>query len=132
MLLFKCRDQDHLLTPFLNTLFFSEKISLEDATAKFFEKESDLVPGCRVTLLHLSCTVVQRALRNLPYTVRWWWNNQVTKQRDRVFVEKFIVKYLSSKLAAEELGSVKLREGVDDNVTVRNLYLDSRIFVINH
>lgn len=42
----------------------------------------------------------------------------MTRQRDRIFVEKFIVKHLSSKLAAEELGGVKLREGVDDNVTV--------------
>ena len=74
-------------------------------------------------LLSLACAVVQRALRNLPYTVRWWWNNQIARQRDRVFVEKFIVKHLSSKLAAEELGSVKLREGVDDNVTVRIFFL---------
>lgn len=42
----------------------------------------------------------------------------MTKQRDRVFVEKFLVKHLSARLAAEELGGVKLREGVDDNVTV--------------
>lgn len=34
-------------------------------------------------------------------------------------MEKFIVKHLSSKLAKEELGSVQLRQGVDDNVTVR-------------
>ncbi len=107
-----------MLTPFLNTLFFSDYIELENAASKHFEKELELNPGSNVNLLQLACSVVQRTLRNLPYTVRWWWNNQVTRQRDRSFVEKFIMKHLSSKLAAEELGSVKLREGVDDNVTV--------------
>jgi hypothetical protein len=98
---------------------------LENASTKYFDKEADLTPGVGINLLHLGCSVVQRVLRNLPYTVRWWWNNQITKQRDRVFVEKFIVKHLSSKLAAEELGSVKLREGVDDNVTVGYIYWES-------
>ncbi len=91
---------------------------LDNAASKYFDNEPVLVPGCKINLLHLSCSVLQRALRNLPYTVRWWWNNHVTRQRDRVFVEKFVVKHLSSKLAAEELGGVKLRQGVDDNVTV--------------
>ncbi|CAL8093289.1 unnamed protein product [Orchesella dallaii] len=113
------RDQDHLLKPFLNTLFFSESIPLENGTSKCFDTDPVLVPGTKINLLHLSCSVLQRALRNLPYTVRWWWNNHVTKQRDRVFVEKYVVKHLSSKLAAEELGGVKLREGIDDNVTVQ-------------
>ncbi|ODM98607.1 E3 ubiquitin-protein ligase listerin [Orchesella cincta] len=113
------RDQDHLLKPFLDTLFFSESIPLENATSKCFDTDPVLVPGTKINLLHLSCSVLQRALRNLPYTVRWWWNNHVTKQRDRVFVEKYVVKHLSSKLASEELGGVKLREGIDDNVTVQ-------------
>lgn len=55
----------------------------------------------------------------------------MTRQRDRVFVEKFVVKHLSSKLAAEELGGVKLRQGVDDNVTVSIYYISELALLIN-
>jgi len=111
----------------LNLLFF--KLIPETVNLKtFFETKPNLQPNALPVITHLSCYILQEILRHLPYTVRWWWSLNL-KQREKVLVEKLITKYLSSKLAAEELGKVQWNEqqegdstegglGNSDNVTV--------------
>jgi len=100
----------------LSLLFFT---LVPDHPKQYFDSEPELTTSKIPDLDHLSCSVLQHVLRSLPYTVRAWWSS-LTKQRDKVYVEKIITKHLSAKLAAEELGKVKWNEK-DDNVTVRIL-----------
>ena len=81
---------------------------------QYFETEFKLTAS--TTVPQLACYVLHRVLSCLPYTVRWWWTG-LLKQRDKVLVEKIITKYLSGKLAAQELSRVKL-DKESDHITV--------------
>jgi hypothetical protein len=105
--------ESHLLPRLLSLLFFT---LLPEQPKTFFETDPELSTSKTPALDHLSCSILQHILRCLPYTVRSWWTS-LTKQRDKVLVEKVITKYLSAKLAAEELGKVTWNEK-NDNVTV--------------
>jgi hypothetical protein len=110
--------EPHLLPRLLSILFF-QLIDLipEQKFPGYFETPPSIQPDqVPPNIAHLACNVLIKALQCLPYPTRWWWNSQLSKQRDKLMVEKFIMKFLSSKLAAEELKRVQWEES--DNVTV--------------
>ncbi|XP_022063447.2 E3 ubiquitin-protein ligase listerin [Acanthochromis polyacanthus] len=77
----------------------------------------DKTEGVEWELPHLACSVYYSTVQDLPAMVRLWWNGQ--EKRVSAAVEKFIIKYISPVLSAQEISLVHTSTQMFESMTVK-------------